>query len=196
MQQSEGDPEMEILKHDPTIPFLQKGDPIPDTVRNAALLAPYAKPSYRSERRLSVWLFAEPDMSAGATPKFTPAWRNQHLEDFVTSRGYDIAQLGYTRYAAGGGIMPHRDTTYAKPGMALGVTLFGEARFYMWSNELKESPTSNNPSLIVTLQDGDVYEFHNKYLHAAWSHNPHRISLNAWKLRDDWKTAFRLALTS
>jgi hypothetical protein len=46
--------------------------------------------------------------------------------------------------------MPHRDTTYAKPGMALGVTLFGEARFYMWSNELKESPTSNNASLIVT----------------------------------------------
>ena len=185
---------MQILKHDPTIPFLQKHDPIPDTVRNAALLAPYNKPSYRSERRLSVWLFAEPDMSAGAAPKFTPAWRNQHLEDFVTSRGYDIAQLGLTHYSAGGGIMPHRDTTFAKPGMALGVTLFGEARFYMWSNAMKQKATSNNASLIVTLEDGDVYEFHNKYIHAGWSQDPLRVTLNAWKLRDDWKAAFRIAL--
>jgi hypothetical protein len=87
---------MQFLKLDPAIPFLQKQDSIPDTVRNAARLAPYNKPSYRSERRLSVWLFAAPDMSAGAAPKFTPAWRNQHLEDFVTSRGYHIAQLGLT----------------------------------------------------------------------------------------------------
>lgn len=187
---------MQILKHDPTIPFLQKHGTVPDTVRNAALLAPYTQPSYRSERRLSVWLFAEPDMSAGAAPTFTPAWRNQHLEDFVTSRGYDIAQLGLTHYSTGGGIMPHRDTTFAKPGMALGVTLFGEARFYMWSNALKQKATSNNASLIVTLEDGDVYEFHNKYIHAGWSQNPLRITLNAWKLRDDWKPAFRLALKS
>jgi hypothetical protein len=185
---------MQFLKLDPTIPFLQKPDSIPDTVRNAALVAPYNKPSYRSERRLSVWLFAAPDMSAGAAPKFTPAWRNQHLEDFVTSRGYDIAQLGLTHYSAGGGIMPHRDTTFAKPGMALGVTLFGDATFFMWSNALKQKPTSNNASLIVTLQDGDVYEFHNKYIHAGWSHDQRRITLNAWKLRDDWKTAFRVAL--
>jgi hypothetical protein len=187
---------MNILKDDPTIPFLQKHDSIPDTARNAALQAPYNRPSYKSERRLSVWLFAAPDMSAGATPKFTPAWRNQHLEDFVTSRGYDIAQLGLTHFSEGGGIMPHRDTTFAKPGMALGVTLFGEARFYMWSNALKNRATSNNASLIVTLEDGDICEFHNKYLHAAWSQNPHRISLNAWKLRDEWKAAFRLALRS
>src|SRR5689334_19449257 len=185
---------MEILKHDQTIPFVQKHDSIPDTVRHAALLAPYAKPSYRSERRLSVWLFAEPDMSAGATPKFTPAWHNHHLEDFVTSRGSDVALLGLTRFTAGGGIMPHRDTTFAKPGMALGVTLFGDARFYMWSNELKQKPTSTNASLIVTLEDGDVYKFHNKYIHAGWSHDQRRITLNAWKLRDDWKTAFREAL--
>ena len=184
---------MQILKHDLTIPFLQKHDSIPDRVRNAALLAPYNKPSYRSERRLSVWLFAEPDMSAGATPKFTPAWRNRHLEDFITARGYDIAQLGLTHYS-GGGIMPHRDTTYAKPGMALGVTLFGEAKFYMWSNALKQRATSNNASLIVTLEDGDIYEFHNKYLHAGWSQNPLRISLNAWKLREDWKAAFHFAV--
>jgi hypothetical protein len=90
--------------------------------------------------------------------------------------------------------MPHRDTTFAKPGMALGVTLFGEALFYMWSNALKQKPTSNNASLIVTLQDGDVYEFHNKYIHAGWSHDQRRITLNAWKLREDWKTAFRVAL--
>jgi len=77
---------MQFLKLDPTIPFFQKQDSIPDTVRNAALLAPYNKPSYRSERRLSVWLFAAPDMSAGAAPKFTPAWRNQHLEDTLRRR--------------------------------------------------------------------------------------------------------------
>ena len=76
---------MQVLKHDPSIPFLQKHDSVPDAVRDACLLAPYATPSYRSERRLSVWLFAAPDMSAGAAPNFTPAWRNQHLEDFVTS---------------------------------------------------------------------------------------------------------------
>lgn len=187
---------MKILKDDPTIPFLQKHDSITDTVRNAALLAPYNKPSYRSERRRSVWLFAAPDMSAGAVPNFAPAWRNQHLEDFVTSRGYDIAQLGLTHFTAGGGIMPHRDTTFAKPGMALGVTLFGTARFYMWSNALKQKPTSNNASLIATLEDGDVYEFHNKYIHAGWSQDPRRITLNAWKLRDEWKPAFRLALNS
>jgi hypothetical protein len=185
---------MHILKHDPTIPFIRKHDSVPDTVRNAALLAPYTKPSYRSERRLSVWLFAEPDMSAGAAPKFTAGWRNQNLEDFVTSRGYDIAQLGLTHYSTGGGIMPHRDTTYAKPGMALGLTLFGKAKFYMWPNTLKQKPSSINASLIVTLEDGDIYEFHNKYLHAGWSQDPLRISLNAWKLRDDWKPAFRLAL--
>jgi hypothetical protein len=91
--------------------------------------------------------------------------------------------------------MPHRDTTFAKPGMALGVTLFGKARFYMWSNTMKQKPTSNNASLIVTLEDGDVYQFHNKYIHAGWSQDPRRITLNAWKLRDDWKTAFRMALT-
>ena len=187
---------MQILKHDPTIPFLQKQASIPDSVRKAALIAPYNKPSYRSERRLSVWLFAEPDMTSGATPRLTPAWRNQPLEDFVTSHGYDIAQLGLTHYATGGGIMPHRDTTYAKPGMALGVTLFGEARFYMWSNSLKQRATSSNASLIVTLEHEDIYEFHNKYLHAGWSQNPLRISLNAWKLRDDWKAAFRIALTT
>jgi hypothetical protein len=80
--------------------------------------------------------------------------------------------------------------------MALGVTLFGNARFYMWSNALKQKPTSDNASLIVTLEDGDVYTFHNKYIHAGWSHNPRRITLNAWKLRDDWKTAFRMALST
>jgi hypothetical protein len=187
---------MQILKHDPTIPFFRKDDYIPDAVRKVALLAPYSKPSYTSERRLSVWLFAEPDMSAHATPKFTPGWRNQHLEDFVTSRGYDIAQLGLTHYSAGGGIMPHRDTTYAKPGTALGVTLFGAAKFYIWSNAPKQKATSNNASLIVTLEDGDIYEFHHKYLHAGWSKDPLRISLNAWKLRADWKAAFRIALSS
>ena len=80
--------------------------------------------------------------------------------------------------------------------MALGLTLFGKANFYMWSNTLKQKHTSINASLIVTLEDGDIYEFHNKYLHAGWSQDPLRISLNAWKLRDEWKPAFRLALTT
>lgn len=185
---------MIIIRSDANIPFRSKSDPIPREVREAARNAPYEKPSYRTERRKSVWLIAEPDMTPGATPKFTRAWRNEALETFILSRGYDIAQLGLTHFNAGGGIMPHRDATYAQPGMALGISLFGEAAFYMWSKELKDKPTSHNASLIVTLQDEDIFEFHNKYLHAAWSHTPQRISINAWKIRNDWRFALQKTL--
>lgn len=187
---------MIVIKSDPTIPFVTKDDTIPEEVRRAVLSAPYEEPSYRSERRRSVWLIAEPDMRAGAKPKFTPAWRNRALEDFIAERGYDVAQLGLTHFASGGGIRPHRDTTYAKPGMALGVTLFGSATFYVWPNGLREKAASDNASLVVTLEDGDVYEFHNKFLHASWSRDPRRVSLNAWKIRDEWRPAFREALAA
>lgn len=185
---------MIILKSDPKIPFYPKEDRIPDEVRRAALDAPYQNPSYRSERRKSIWLIAEPNMTPGVAPEFTPAWRNRALEEFILSRGYNIAQLGLTHFA-GGGIMPHRDATYAKPGLALGISLFGEATFYVWNQELKEKPTSKNAALIVTLQDQDIFEFHSKYLHAAWSQNPQRVSINAWKIRDDWRPALQETLS-
>jgi hypothetical protein len=185
---------MRITRTDPSIPFTLRRDAMSAEAREAARTAPFAEPSYRSEKRLSVWLVAEPDMRAGCRPKFTAAWRNQPLEDFIRQRGYDIAQLGITHHPGGGGILPHRDTTYAKPGLALGANLFGEADFYMWSNSLKEPPTSANAALVVTLEDGDVVEFHNKFVHAGWSRDPCRVTLNAWKIRDDWRDALRAAL--
>jgi hypothetical protein len=183
---------MQFLKLDPAIPFLQKEDSIPDTVRNAALFAPYNKPSYRSERRLSVWLFAAPDMSAGASPKFTPAWRNQHLEDFVLTRLRHRTTRPHS--PLGGG------WNHAAPRYHLCKTRHGSRchtvrrRQILHVVQRAETETHFRQRVTYRHPQGDVYTFHNKYIHAGWSHNPRRITLNAWKLRDDWKTAFRMAL--
>lgn len=179
---------MKIIKKEGVIPFTLRIDiVVPNDVREAVASAPYEEPSYASERRRSVWLVGEPDMKYGAQPSFKPAWRNEALEQFMHERGYDIAQLGLTFHQNGGGIMPHRDTTYALPGLSMGINLFGEATFYMWIGDVKAS--KENAALIVTLEDGDVTEFHNKWQHAGWSVNPKRVTINFWKVRPNWKPA-------
>lgn len=130
--------------------------------------------------RKRLWLFHEP--SLGSNKYIKSAHFDERLWKLAQRvyPGCHTALISYNGSGSDGRITPHRDDTYSQD-KAVGINI-GLATFTYHKDRKGLNPTEMTK---YYLDDGDIYSFHCKHLHAVTAASENRFSITFWKFKDD-----------